>query len=480
MVEILKRGKPLSVNPLKSSQTIGAALAFLGLERAIPMLHGSQGCTAFGKVFFVRHFREPIPLQTTAMDQVSTVMGSDENVVEGLATICAKSAPAIIGLPTTGLSETQGSDVRLGIRAFRDAHPEFSATAVVAVDTPDFTGCLETGYAKTVLAVIEALVEPAPPAVAPGRVPDHVPGHVPGRINVLAGAHLTPGDIEAIKDMIELFGLTPIVIPDLSTSLDGHLASGDFNPLSTGGTALDDIRCAGTAQATMVVGHHLNSAADVLAAKTGVKDYRFDHLLGLEAVDAFVHALAALSGRPVPAKLKRQRSQLQDAMLDTHFMIGQARLALAGDPDQVKAFADLGASMGAEIAVAIVPARASGLNALPAQSVKIGDLEDLEIMGREAAVELVIGNSHCVQSAARLGVPVLRAGFPQFDFVGGFRRTWMGYAGTRDALFDIANLMLSTEKGEVHPYTSIYAQTPDRREGDDGHNPASPRSGLRH
>jgi len=62
MAEIIKRGKALSVNPLKASATIGAALAFLGFHRCIPMLHGSQGCTAFGKVFFVRHFREPIPL----------------------------------------------------------------------------------------------------------------------------------------------------------------------------------------------------------------------------------------------------------------------------------------------------------------------------------------------------------------------------------------------------------------------------------
>ncbi|MCG7899539.1 MAG: nitrogenase iron-molybdenum cofactor biosynthesis protein NifN, partial [Candidatus Thiodiazotropha weberae] len=61
MTEIIKRNKALSVSPLKASQTIGAALAFLGFRRAIPMLHGSQGCTAFGKVFFVRHFREPIP-----------------------------------------------------------------------------------------------------------------------------------------------------------------------------------------------------------------------------------------------------------------------------------------------------------------------------------------------------------------------------------------------------------------------------------
>jgi nitrogenase molybdenum-iron protein alpha/beta subunit len=84
--------RPLAVNPLKASQPIGAALAFLGLRNSLPMLHGSQGCTAFGKVFFVRHFREPIPLQTTAMDQVSTIMSADENVIEGLRVLCEKSA----------------------------------------------------------------------------------------------------------------------------------------------------------------------------------------------------------------------------------------------------------------------------------------------------------------------------------------------------------------------------------------------------
>ncbi|MES9860817.1 MAG: nitrogenase component 1, partial [Candidatus Thiodiazotropha sp. 4PDIVS1] len=113
MTEIIKRNKALSVSPLKASQTLGAALAFLGFRRAIPMLHGSQGCTAFGKVFFVRHFREPIPLQTTAMDQVTTIMGSEESVVEGLKTIAEKNQPSLLGVPTTGLSETQGSDVRM-------------------------------------------------------------------------------------------------------------------------------------------------------------------------------------------------------------------------------------------------------------------------------------------------------------------------------------------------------------------------------
>jgi nitrogenase molybdenum-iron protein NifN len=64
MAEVLKRSKALAVNPLKASQPIGAALAFLGLRNCIPMLHGSQGCTAFGKVFL----RAPFPRTDSAAD----------------------------------------------------------------------------------------------------------------------------------------------------------------------------------------------------------------------------------------------------------------------------------------------------------------------------------------------------------------------------------------------------------------------------
>ena len=107
MAEILKRNKAMSVNPLKASQPMGGSLACLGFDRAMPMLHGSQGCTAFAKVFFVRHFREPIPLQTTAMDQASSVLGADENVIEGIKIIAEKSNPALIMVLTTGLAETR-------------------------------------------------------------------------------------------------------------------------------------------------------------------------------------------------------------------------------------------------------------------------------------------------------------------------------------------------------------------------------------
>jgi nitrogenase molybdenum-iron protein NifN len=470
MVEIIKRNKALSVSPLKASQTIGAALAFLGFHRAMPMLHGSQGCTAFGKVFFVRHFREPIPLQTTAMDQVTTVMGSEESVVEGLRTIAEKNAPSLLGVPTTGLSETQGSDVRMAVKVFRQKYPQFDAIPVVPVSTPDYSGCLETGFAKAMTAIIRTIVPAAEDAGTRSGRRRH-------QVNVLVGSSLTPGDLEELKELIEAFGLRPVVLPDLSDSLDGHLGEGDFSPLTIGGTAVSELPALGDALATLVIGRSMERAADELARLTGVPDYRFDHLMGLEAVDALIDTLQRISGEPVPDKLERQRAQLQDAMLDCHFMLGMARIALAADPDLLTALSQLLAGVGAQTVAAVAPVNAQVLQQAATETVKIGDLEDLERLAAENGAEVLIANSHGTESARRLGIPLLRAGFPQYDLLGGYQKTWIGYRGSRQTLFDLANIMLTLEKGEIHPYQSIYSQKPEAT--DDAHTtPAA--GGLQH
>ena len=95
------------------------------------------------------------------------------------------------------------------------------------------------------------------------------------------------------------------------------------------------------------------------------------------------------------------------------------------------------------------------------EQVRIGDLEDLEKMAITNDAEILITNSHGVESGARLGIPLLRAGFPQYDTLGGYQKTWIGYRGTRQTLFDLANIMLTLEKGEIHPYHSIYKQHSD-------------------
>jgi nitrogenase molybdenum-iron protein NifN len=452
MAKIVKRNKALSVKPLKSSSTIGASLAFMGVSRTIPMLHGSQGCSAFGKVFFVRHFREPIALQTTAMDQVSTVMGSYENVVEGIKAICENSAPHMVGVPTTGLSETQGCDIDMAVGEFRKKYPEYNLIPVVPVNTPDYTGCLETGFAKATLAMLKTLVKAR--KMTPRK----------RQVTVLVGSHLTPGDIEEVKDLIELFGLRPVVFPDLSTALDGHLPEFDFSPLSVGGTPVDEILSLNASVATIVIGRSMNIAADWLKEETGIPDYRMDHLFGLEATDQLIMALSAISGKEVPEKIDRQRAQLQDAMLDTHFMLGMSRVAIAGDADLLYGLSKFLESIGGKTCVAVASSNAEILQEVPCDIVKIGDLEDLEQMSQGQNLDLIISNSHAVSSAEHLGIPLLRAGFPQWDLIGGYQKTWVGYRGSRQVLFDLANLQLLNNKGEVTPYRSIYGQKPEYAE----------------
>ncbi|NSL54694.1 nitrogenase iron-molybdenum cofactor biosynthesis protein NifN [Uliginosibacterium aquaticum] len=444
MSEIIKRSKPLSVNPLKASSTLGASLAFLGLRRAIPMMHGSQGCTAFGKVFFVRHFREPIPLQTTAMDHIATVMNSDENVIEGLRTLCEKNNPDVIGLPTTGLAETQGSDVQRLVRQFRQLYPQYEHIAIVPVNTPDYAGSLESGFAQAVEAIIDALV-PVSSSVGRRR----------RQVNVLAGAALTPGDIEVIRDWVEAFGLRAVILPDLGDSLDGHLIEAETTPLTLGGTPRDEIASMGESIATLVIGSSLNKAADLLRSRSGVPDYRFDHLMGLDSCDLFTEALAELSGQAVPPRFERQRAQLQDAMVDSHFMTGFLRVAVAAEPDLLAGLHALLAGAGAEVVAAVCPVNAEILKRLPLAQVHLGDLQDLEREARAHHAQLVIGSAHAVQSAQRLALPLLRAGFPVYDRLGEFARPWVGYRATRQALFDIANLVLEHHH-DTPAYRSVF------------------------
>jgi len=453
MTEILKRNKALSVNPLKASQPIGGSLATLGFNRAMPMLHGSQGCTAFAKVFFVRHFREPIPLQSTAMDQSSSVLGADENVVTGIKVIAEKSHPALITILTTGLAETQGADVHRNVREFREANPEFDDIAVVAVNTPDFTGSVETGYAATLTEIIRAVVPNAKDAGTQ-------PGRRKRQVNVLVSYMLTPGDLEALRDIFEQFQLRPVFVPDLSDSLDGCLTDDDFSPVTIGGTLISEMATLGDALATVVIGASLQKAAELLEQKTGVPTYRFDHLYGLHANDALMCALADISGQAVPERIERQRAQLQDAMLDTHFMLGQLRIAIAADADLLAAFVAQVQEMGAEIVAAVTSCNTPLLTRIPVASIKIGDLEDMEIIGKAQKVQLVIGNSHAVDTAERLGVPILRAGFPLYDIIGGYQKTWIGYRGSRQTLFDLANLVINFSHEEIPVYHSIYAQKP--------------------
>jgi nitrogenase molybdenum-iron protein NifN len=439
MAKVIHTQKSCTVNPLKMSQPIGSALAFMGIKNCMPLFHGSQGCTSFGLVLFVRHFKEAIPLQTTAMSEVATVLGGLENVEQAIVTIANRQKPSIIGISSTGVTETKGDDVDGYLKLIREKHPELDHIALVYVSTPDFKGAFQDGWAKTVTRMIEQLVEPVPAD----------PVRDPAKINLLPGAHVTPGDLDELRDLIEAFGLEPVILPDLSGSLDGHVPD-DFTPTTIGGITLEEIAGMGLSRHTIAVGEQMRPAAEAMAKKTGVPYTLFDRLTGLEVNDEFITLLAGLSGRPVPNKIKRQRSQLVDAMLDGHFHFGGKRIAIGAEPDLLWTLSGWFRELGAEVAAAVTTIESPLLERIATEEVLIGDLEDLE--KRAADCDLLVTHSHGRQAAERLAIPFYRIGIPMFDRLGAAHQTIVGYRGTRDLIFEIGNMFIASSH-EPNPET---------------------------
>jgi len=428
MAHVVESKKAATVNPLKMSQPLGASYAFMGLAGCMPVMHGSQGCTSFGLVLLVRHFKEAIPLQTTAMNEATTIMGGYDNVEKALLNIRQRAKPAVIALCSTGLTETKGDDVDGYIRMAQAKHPELADTAIVYVSTPDYIGAFQDGWARAVTALINSLAR----ADEPRR---------PGQVAVLPGSHLTPGDLEEIRELVEAFGLQPVFVPDVSGSLDGHIPD-EWLGTTLGGTTLADLQGIGGVEHALAIGEQMRPAAEALQARCGVPFTLFDRLTGLTATDGFVHMLSKLSGRPVPPRLKRQRSQLVDAMLDGHFHFGNVKVALGAEPDLLWAAGQFLAEMGSELAVAVTTTKSPLLERLPAAEVLIGDLEDLERSAAAAGCDLLMTHSHGRQAAERLGKPLFRLGIPMFDRIGNAHVCMVGYRGTRSFVYAVGNLLM--------------------------------------
>ena len=430
MAKVIVSHKQCMTNPHKMTQSIGAALAFLGIDKTIPLLHGAQGCASFGRVLFVRHFREAIPMLTTSMDEVSTVLGGFENVEEAIVNIAGRIKPEIIGICTTGISEIKGDDLSGFVRMIRASHPELDAVRLVEVSTPDFEGSLQDGWATAVNRVIEDLVEV--PLVARNKT---------RRVNVLPGCHLTPGDIDELREIFEAFSLDPFFLPDLSGSLDGHVIT-EFTQTTLGGISVEQICGMGSACWTVAIGEQMRGAAITLEHRTGVPYILFDRLIGLAANDDFMAFLARVSGIPVPKKYRRQRSQLVDAMIDGHFYFGGMKVAIAAEPDLLSSFSHWLHEMGCEIQAAITTTQSPVLEGIPAKEVLLGDLEDLAQCGSGA--DLIVASSYGRQASERLGIPHFRIGVPVFDRLGSGHQVTVGYRGTRDMIYAVGNTFLAS------------------------------------
>ncbi|MBC2721081.1 nitrogenase iron-molybdenum cofactor biosynthesis protein NifN [Desulfosporosinus sp.] len=425
-------------NPQKNSPALGATLAYLGINGLLALLHGSQGCSSFIRLQLSRHYKEPIPLNSTALLEDSVIFGGWEHLKKGIEVAADKYKPQIIGVMSTGLTETYGDDMVSALSSLRSERPDLKELPIVLASTPDYMGSMQEGYQRTVEALLTTLAGPSSKTLEPSgsKFNSTFNDHSVPSIALLPGCHLTPGDVDELKEIVMEFGFSPITIPDLSISLDGH-AELEAAPVVQGGTLLEDFQRLPKCKACLSFGLSMETSGEILKRTHEIPHYNFPSITGLAATDEFVLTLARLSGKPIPEKLLRQRSRLLDTLADYHDQLGSLKTAIALEMDLLYSLASCLVEVGAEISVALAASRA-GIHKLSLPiPIEVGDLETLEERGGRS--RLIIANSNGRQAAGVLKLPHLRAGLPVFDWVGYPQKCWIGYSGTQQFLFDTLN-----------------------------------------
>jgi len=419
-----KEHKPLQVNPIKHSQPMGAALAFMGVKNCLPLMHGSQGCASYTKVFYTRHFNEPIAMYNTSVSDITAVLdGGDYSILMAIENITKKNKsmkPELIGLHTTGLTETKGDDVRnVG------SHIEIP---YCYVNTPDYEGGMESGWALTAKSLINQHTKQTTEVKA-------------NKLLILPHVSMQPAEVEKIKELCEGFGFETYALPDLSTSLDGYLSEGQ-GKLGTGAISIEDIVNLADSSIVVTIGSSMQIASKELLKKNpNIKELHFDHLMGQENNDNFVASLMEIRQIEPRPLLKRWRGRLQDAMLDTHFLIGSSHFVITGEPDMCIGISELLASVGGTIDAVIATTYSPVLEKISAEKVLVGDLEDAEVYFNNT--DLVISNYHAERllHMQERNTGLILRGFPNYEELGNQLKNDQLYEGSTYFLFEVANAL---------------------------------------
>jgi len=430
-------------NACKLCSPLGAALVFKGIAGAVPLLHGSQGCSTYIRRYLISHFKEPMDIACSNFGEQTAIFGGGANLKLALDNIIAQYSPAMIGVATTCLAETIGDDVPMFIHEYRKTHSRNALPPMVHVSTPSYQGTHMQGFHNAVLATVSAL------AVKQGT--EGTTGH----INLFPGM-VSPADLRHLKSIVADFGLQPMVLPDYSQTLDGPLWS-EYHRIPAGGTPVDAIAAAGSALASVEFGQSLAQTPDTAAAYLethfGVNAYRLGLPMGIRQTDRFMRVLEAISGKTVPQNHTEARGRLLDALVDGHKYVNGVRAVVYGEADLVAGVAAFLSEIGI---VPVICATGDGGGRLEPIirkafekktvdqiTVMEGvDFVDIEEAVRNAGPELMIGHSKGYSMARRLNIPLVRIGFPVHDRVGGSRLLHIGYGGAQQLFDRIANTLL--------------------------------------
>jgi nitrogenase molybdenum-iron protein beta chain len=427
------------INPAKACQPLGAILAAVGFEGTLPFVHGSQGCVAYFRSHFTRHFKEPFSAVSSSMTENAAVFGGLKQMIEGLANAYALYKPKMIAVCTTCMAEVIGDDLSafIGNAKAEDAIPK--DFPVPFAHTPSFVGSHITGYDNMLKGILSNLTE--------GKKSETVKG----KVNLIPGFETYMGNLRELKSLISLLGVDATILADNELYLDSP-NTGEFK-MYQGGTPLEAAAESINAEYTFALQAYSTTKTREYIDKWGQKTAVY-RPWGIKGTDEFVSALSEITGNPIPEALEIERGRAIDAMTDTQAWLHGKRAALYGDPDLVMGLLQFLLEMGIE------PVHILVTNSNPTFEAEAKALLESSPYGKDATVwggkdlwhmrsllftepvDFLIGNSYGKYLWRDTHTPLIRIGYPIFDRHHLHRYSTIGYNGAINLLNWIANSVL--------------------------------------
>ena len=436
----MKHAKTATQNACKLCNPLGACLAFRGIENCVPFLHGSQGCATYIRRYLISHYKEPIDIASSNFHEETAVFGGSHNLKIGLKNVSKQYKPEVIGIATTCLSETIGDDVPMIIREYKQEFKNGSPMPImIHASTPSYMGSHIDGFHAAVRATVKTLAEK---------------GAREKLINIFPNM-VSPADIRYLKEILEDFKVSYMLLPDYSQTMDGG-PWGEYHRIPPGGTPASAIAMAGSAIASIEFGSTLEpskSAAGYLEEAFGVPRYHMALPIGIKESDKFFTLLETLTQQERPEKYDDERRRLIDAYADGHKYVFEQKVIIYGEEDLVVGMT----AFLTEIGITPILCASGGKSGLLRKSIKelipgmyeLGikvregvDFVDIEDEAKLLKPDFLIGNSKGYTMSRKNNIPLIRLGFPIHDRFGGQRMHHLGYRGTQELFDRIVNTVI--------------------------------------
>lgn len=433
--------KNVVINPLKACQPLGALYAAAGIKNTMPYVHGSQGCAAYFRSHFSRHFKEPFIAVSDSMTEEAAVFGGLNNMIEGLLNAYNIYKPEMFAVCTTCMAEVIGDDLNNFIKKAKDEGSIPVDFPIVFAHTPSFIGSHIVGYDNMLTSILTQL----------GKKDESKHND---SINIILGFDTYIGDFKEIKRICDAFDISYNLLSDPSEILDSP-ADGTFN-MYRGGTPIEVIENAPNAKGTILLQKYSLRKVKELIENDWGQPVKVINPIGIDGSDELIMAISEMSGKKIPKEFEDERGRAIDAISDSYYHVYGKTFSLNGDPDIsigiTKFLLELGGNInhilltnGSKLWKREIGEILDKNNSKDTEVYSDKDLWHFRSLLFEKPSDFIIGNSYAKFLSKDTSIPLIRIGFPISDRHHYHRYSIIGYNGVINLLVWIVNAILDEE-----------------------------------